>query len=181
MANYKFIKDYTYKTGSTCPEGMFGCMPEIITFKKGDILGGITNNLSKDGNSVISFRGNFSYTIPKEYVTMVKTNVTNQPVESISIGKAPTQQEPVSDLEYYTSANFLKRASVSIVPVGLIGAYCYHKKFSLLKSALLVSIPIVAITGLQYAVMGGGKNSYWGIFVPPSIQAKSIKKIQLQP
>ena len=92
----------------------------------------------------------------------------------------PTQQEPVSDLQYYTSANFLKRASVSIVPVGLIGAYCYHKKFSLLKSALLVSIPIVAITGLQYVFMGGGKNKYWGIFVPPSARANSMKQIQLK-
>jgi hypothetical protein len=178
MANYKFIKDYTYKTGSTCPEGMFGCMPEIIAFKKGDILGGLTNNLSKDGKTVTSFRGNFSYIIPIEYVTMVKTNATNQPVE-IPQSKTPTQQEPVSDLEYYTSANFLKRASVSIIPVGLIGAYCYHKKFSLLKSGLLISIPIVAITGLQYVFMGGGKNSYWGIFTPPSIRANQLKKIQL--
>jgi hypothetical protein len=90
-------------------------------------------------------------------------------------------QEPVSDFDYFTSSKFLKKASVSIVPVGLIGAYCYHKKFSLLKSALLVSIPIVAITGLQYVFMGGGKNKYWGIFVPPSIQAKTMKQIQLQP
>jgi len=104
----------------------------------------------------------------------------NQPVVNQVKTIAPTQAT-TSDLQYYTSANFLKRASVVIVPVGLIGAYCYHKKFSLLKSALLVSIPIVAITGLQYIGMGGGKNKYWGIFVPPSIQAKSIKKIQLQP
>jgi hypothetical protein len=95
--------------------------------------------------------------------------------------RTATQGEQVSDLEYYLSPNFLKRASISIVPVGLIGAYCYYKKFSLLKSALLVSIPIVAITGLQYVFMGGGKNKYWGIFVPPSIQAKSMKQIQLQP
>jgi hypothetical protein len=85
--------------------------------------------------------------------------------------KTATQVEPISDLKYYTSANFLKRASVSIVPVGLIGVYCYKKKFSLLKSALLVSIPIVAITGLQYVFMGGGKNSYWDIFTPPSTKA----------
>jgi hypothetical protein len=108
-----------------------------------------------------------------------KQQVVDAPVKGeVTIGSAPTQQEPVSDLQYYTSANFLKRASVSIIPVGLIGAYCYHKKFSLLKSALLVSIPIVAITGLQYAVMGGGKNSYWGIFVPPSMKTNSIKQIK---
>jgi hypothetical protein len=85
--------------------------------------------------------------------------------------KTPTQTEVVSDFEYYTSAKFLKSASVSIVPVALIGAYSYHKKFSLTKTALLVSIPIVAITGLQYLFMGGGKNKYWSIFSPPSIKA----------
>ena len=100
-------------------------------------------------------------------------------VPSIAIGEArPSQQEPVSDLQYYTSANFLKRASVSIVPVALIGAYSYNKKFSLTKSALLISIPIVIITGLQYVFMGGGKNAYWGIFVPPSMKRNSIKQIK---
>jgi len=78
MADYKFIKDYTYKTGSTCPEGMLGCMPEIITFKKGDILAGLSNNLSKDGKTVTSFQGNFSYIIPIEY--LVSTDLVNQPV-----------------------------------------------------------------------------------------------------
>jgi hypothetical protein len=97
----------------------------------------------------------------------------NQP-----LGYLQPQAEPISDLKYYTSANFLKRASVSIIPVGLIGVYCYKKKFSLLKSALLVSIPIIAITGIQYAVMGGGKNSYWGIFTPPS--TKSSYNAQLR-
>lgn len=92
--------------------------------------------------------------------------------------KAPTQAT-TSDFEYYTSSNFLRRASIVIVPVGLIGYYCYNKKFSLLKSALLLSIPIVAITGLQYIGMGGGKNKFWGIFVPPSIRANQLKKIQL--
>jgi hypothetical protein len=90
----------------------------------------------------------------------------------------PTQAT-TSDFQYYTSAKFLKGASLSVVPVGLIGYYCYNKKFSLLKSALLVSIPIVAITGLQYIVMGGGKNKYWSIFTPPSIRANQLKKIQL--
>jgi len=92
--------------------------------------------------------------------------------------KTPTQAT-TSDFQYYTSSNFLKKASFVIVPVGLIGYYCYNKKFSLLKSALLVSIPIVAITGLQYIGMGGGKNKYWGIFTPPSIRANQLKKIQL--
>jgi hypothetical protein len=91
-----------------------------------------------------------------------------------------TQLEPVSDLQYYLSSNFLSRASISIVPVALIGAYSYNKKYSLTKIALLVSIPIVIITGLQYVFMGGGKNAYWGIFVPPSMKRDSMKQIQLK-
>lgn len=100
------------------------------------------------------------------------SQMPNQP-----LGYLQTQEE-TSNLKYYTSANFLKRASVSIVPVALIGAYSYKKKFSLLKSALLVSIPIVATTGLQYVFMGGGKNSYWGIFVPPSIRANENARLR---
>jgi hypothetical protein len=104
-----------------------------------------------------------------------------KPLQEIVTVKTGTPAKQESDLQYYTSANFLKRASVSIVPVTLIGVYCYNKKFSLTKSALLVSIPIVIITGLQYVFMGGGKNAYWGIFIPPSIRANQMKKILLEP
>lgn len=178
----KIIKDYSFtiKGDPSAPIGQIGgSSREDITFsfKVGQIVEGYIYHSKKE----IQVRfGNYLVPIPKENWELVnkEQNVVNQPVESISIGQASIQKESVSDLEYYTSANFLKRASVSIVPVGLIGAYCYHKKFSLLKSALLVSIPIVAITGLQYAVMGGGKNSYWGIFVPPSMKTNSIKQIK---
>ena len=138
--------------------------------KKGTIVKGAFSGVMPNGEIRIT-------TDKGQIINLKDLQSQNQPVE-IPQFKTPTQQEPVSDLQYYTSANFLKRASVSIVPVGLIGAYCYHKKFSLLKSALLVSIPIVAITGLQYATMGGGKNKYWGIFVPPSMKTNSIKQIK---
>jgi hypothetical protein len=95
--------------------------------------------------------------------------------------KTETQGEPVSDFKYYTSENFLKKASVSVIPVGLIVGYCYYKKFSLLKSALLVSIPIVGITIMQNIGFGGGKNAYWGIFIPPSVKSNSMKQIKLEP
>jgi hypothetical protein len=144
------------------------------------------NNIIKKGTIV---QGAFSGRMPNGEIriTTTKGEIIKQTDlqeqsnvnRAIAIGQAPRQQ-PISDLQYYTSGNFLKRASVSIVPVALIGVYCYKKKFSLLKSALLVSIPIVAITGLQYVFMGGGKNAYWGIFVPPSIKANSIKQIQLK-
>ena len=75
---------------------------------------------------------------------------------------------------------FLKRASVSVVPLGLIGYYSYKKKFSPLKTALLLSIPIVAIQVLSAFAMGGGSSmKYWSIFVPPSIGIKKGNEILL--
>jgi hypothetical protein len=109
--------------------------------------------------------------VPNDTNVTLDKNIKVLNVFEPSQFKTPTQTEVVSDFEYYTSAKFLKSASVSIVPVALIGAYSYHKKFSLTKTALLVSIPIVAITGLQYLFMGGGKNKYWSIFSPPSVKA----------
>lgn len=118
---------------------------------------------------------------------MANTNTTTKqevtPKQEVTTYMKEVQQ-PISqqsDFDYYTSERFLKRASFSIVPIGLIGAYCYHKKFSLTKSALLVSIPIVIITGLQYVFMGGGKNKYWEIFTPPSARNQYLKQVkQLQ-
>jgi hypothetical protein len=91
--------------------------------------------------------------------------------------KTPTPSKPISDLEYYTSANFLKSASFSVVPVALIGAYSYHKKFSLTKTALLISIPIVVISILQKFSFGSEKNAYWSIFSPPSIRQNHNARI----
>jgi len=110
----------------------------------------------------------------KEDIEVVRTGTLPE-----FVVKTATQGQPVSDLEYYLSPNFLKRASYSVVPVALIGGYCYYKKFSLGKSALLVSIPIVAITIMQNIGFGGGKNAYWGIFIPPSVKRNSMKQIQL--
>jgi TRAP-type uncharacterized transport system fused permease subunit len=115
---------------------------------------------------------------------MANTNTTNKQ-QDFKTENAPRPTEKVaqsfsqqSDFDYYTSKPFLKRASISIVPVGLIIAYSYHKKFSLTKSAFLVSIPIVIITGLQYIFMGGGKNKYWQIFTPPSARNQYIKQVK---
>lgn len=154
------------------------------TFDKGVIVIGNLSNYDRQNLFVVQ-ETVAKDTIDKDtklpFTGMVYFVIDPTKLEKIEEVENATQQEPVSDFDYFTSSKFLKKASVSIVPVGLIGAYCYHKKFSLLKSALLVSIPIVAITGLQYVFMGGGKNKYWGIFVPPSFQAKSMKQIQLQP
>jgi hypothetical protein len=158
--------------------------PNII-FKKGDIIQGdekeifVYNQMTKGVSAKPTVEGARVETADG----LAFSPLTNleKISESTTIAvqyKTPTQLEPVSDLKYYTSANFLKRASVSIVPVALIGVYSYNKKLSLLKSALLVSIPIVAITGLQYIFMGGGKNSYWGIFIPPSIRENNNARLR---
>lgn len=135
-------------------------MKSITTTSKQQALLESADNYRQEVNSKAT---------PKEEVTTYMKEVA-QPI---------SQQ---SDFDYYTSKAFLKRASVSIVPIGLIGAYCYHKKFSLTKSALLVSIPIVAITILQNLGMGGSRNAYWQIFTPPSarqkILLKEIKQVQ---
>lgn len=129
-------------------------MASITTTSKQQALLESVNNYRQEVNSKAT---------PKEEVTTYMKEFT-QPI---------SQQ---SDFDYYTSKAFLKRASVLIVPVALIGAYSYHKKFSLTKSALLISIPFVVIHGLQYVFMGGGKNSYWGIFTPPSARQKILLK-----
>jgi hypothetical protein len=170
MKIYTFIKPFKMTIGSKDADALsVGAVPfQEINFKIGDKING-TPFGGQDTNKVVSTRiGNAYFNIPPEYL---KEEAENQ------LAVAPKTAQ-VSNFEYYTSANFLKRASVSIVPVALIGVYSYNKKFSLLKSTLLISIPIVAITGLQYVFMGGGKNSYWGIFVPPSMKTNSIKQIK---
>jgi|688.fasta_scaffold683456_2 hypothetical protein len=111
------------------------------------------------------------------------SQMPNQPLGYLqpSQFKTPTPSKPISDFEYYTSSAFLKSASFSVVPVVLIGAYSYNKKFSLLKSALLISIPIVAISILQNLSFGSEKNAYWRIFSPPSIrQNHNARLIQIE-
>ena len=77
-----------------------------------------------------------------------KATSKEEVINVVKVAKPAVNNE--SDFDYYTSERFLKQASFLIVPVALIGAYSYHKKFSLKKSALLISIPFVFINGLQY-------------------------------
>ena len=171
MKNYTFIKPFKTTIGSKDVNALLiGASPfQEINFKIGDKINGVPFG-GVDTNRVIETRvGNANINIPPEYL---KEEVTTYMKEF----SQPISQQ--SDFDYYTSKAFLKRASVSIVPIGLIGAYCYHKKFSLTKSALLVSIPIVIITGLQYVFMGGGKNKYWEIFTPPSARNQYVKQVK---
>jgi hypothetical protein len=128
MENYKFIKDYTYKTGSSCPEGMIGCAPEIISFKKGDILGGISNNLSKDGKNIVSYRGNFSYTIPIEYLVKIEEN---QPIN--------TQQPLIKNMDVLTPEDKLyEKLGIKYNNTHMFGVA------SRIKGRLLVALVLVA-------------------------------------
>lgn len=139
MENYKFIKDYTYKTGSSCPEGMLGCMPDTIIFKKDDILGGLNNNLSKDGKTVTSFRGNFSYIIPIEYLISIKDNqqVVNAPQKEVtysSVNQSPEEKfyETLGIKQYDNSPlrGFpVKLKGRLLVAVVLVAGYFAYKKY----------------------------------------------------
>lgn len=177
----EFIKDYTLTVDNpSCTDGMIGCQPSrTINFKLGQVVSQGINGGLDSKNFYIGY-GNYTNAIPLEYVKVLNDDGTpyNKKTSEEVQFKTPTQSKPISDFEYYTSSAFLKRASVSIVPVALIGAYSYHKKFSLTKTALLVSIPIVGITILQYIGMGGGKNAYWGIFAPPSIRENKNAKLR---
>jgi hypothetical protein len=154
--------------------------PNII-FKKGDIIQGdekevfVYNQMMKGVSAKPTVEGARVETADGLAFSPLTNLEKISESQTVALQyKTPTQAEPVSDLKYYTSANFLKMASYSVVPVALIGTYSYYKKFSLLKSALLVSIPIVALSILQ----GMYKNGYWGIFVPPSIRANQNARLR---
>jgi hypothetical protein len=70
-----FKSDYTYKTGSTNPQGLIGGAPSIINYKKGDILGGFLS-LSDDKKMIKSWQGNFIVHIPVEYLTILNDDGT---------------------------------------------------------------------------------------------------------
>ena len=94
--------------------------------------------------------------------------------------KVATPQAPESAIQYYTNPKVLKTLAFSALPIGFVAYYCYHKKFSLLKSAIYVSIPIVAIEILSRLGAGASHNSYWANYLPPSLK-KSIEKKPLEP
>jgi hypothetical protein len=100
--------------------------------------------------------------------------------DPIYYAKVATPQAPESAIQYYTNPKVLKTLAFSALPIGFVAYYCYHKKFSLLKSAIYVSIPIVAIEILSRLGAGASHNSYWANYLPPSLK-KSIEKKPLEP
>jgi hypothetical protein len=100
--------------------------------------------------------------------------------DPIHYAKVATPQAPESAIQYYTNPKVLKTLAFSALPIGFVAYYCYHKKFSLLKSAMFVSIPIVAIEILSRLGAGASHNSYWANYLPPSLK-KSVEKKPLEP
>jgi hypothetical protein len=90
-----FKNNYTWKSGSKCPDGMIGCAPESINFKKGDIFGGLKVSLSEDKKQVVSNMGNFSIGIPIENFTILNDDgIRSAP----AIAKPPTTTKRERDL-----------------------------------------------------------------------------------
>jgi hypothetical protein len=110
-----FKNDYSWKSGSTNPQGSDGGAPETINYKKGDELKGISLTLSSDKKQVISNQGNYSVTIPVENFTIMNDDGT--PVNYSSTDLAPE--------------SFLQKHKNHLLILGvLVLGYLAYKKFN---------------------------------------------------
>ena len=110
-----FKNDYSWKSGNSCPEGMIGCAPETINYKKGDSFTGLTLSLSSDKKQVISNMGNFTIGIPVENLTILNDDGT--PVNTSSKDLAPE--------------SFLQKHKNHLLIAGaLVLGYLAYKKFN---------------------------------------------------
>jgi hypothetical protein len=110
-----FKNDYSWKSGVSCPEGMDGCAPETINYKKGDELTGISLTLSSDKKQVISNQGNYSVTIPVENFTIMNDDGT-------SVNTSSTDLAPESFLQ--------KHKNHLLIAGALVIGYFAYKKFN---------------------------------------------------
>jgi len=110
-----FKNDYSWKSGSTNPQGFVGGAPETINYKKGDELKGISLTLSSDKKQVISNQGNYSVTIPVENFTIMNDDGT--PINTLS-----------TDVSGET---FLQKHKNHLLIIGaLVIGYFAYKKFN---------------------------------------------------
>jgi hypothetical protein len=117
-----FKSDYTYKTGSTNPQGLIGGAPSIINYKKGDILGGLSLSLSSDKKQVISYMGNYTVHIPVEYLTIMNDDGT------ISVTNSSSDSNQIIKLAPET---FLQKHKNHLLIAGaLVLGYFAYKKFN---------------------------------------------------
>ena len=115
-----FKSDYTYKTGSTCPQGMEGCAPETINYKKGDILGGLSLSLSADKKQLVSNMGNYTVEIPIEYLIIRNDDGT---ISSANLDSDSNQSTKLD------SQSFLQKHKTHLLIIGavVIGYFAYKK------------------------------------------------------
>ena len=117
-----FIKDYIWKSGSTCPEGYIGCAPDIIPYKKGDVLQGMLS-LSKDKSKVSVFMGDFILEIPVDVLKITDDN-----------GQIISTQEELgllsqNNLDNTTQTFFQKHKNHLLIIGALVLGYLAYKKF----------------------------------------------------
>jgi hypothetical protein len=115
-----FKSDYTYKTGSTCPQGVEGCAPETINYKKGDVLGGLNLSLSADKKQVVSNIGNYTVEIPSEYLIIRNDDGT---ISSANLDSDSNQSTKLD------SQSFLQKHKNHLLIIGavVIGYFAYKK------------------------------------------------------
>ena len=110
-----FKNDYSWKSGSSCPDGMIGCAPETINYKKGDSFTGLTLTLSSDKKQVVANQGNFSVSIPVENFTILNDDGT--PINTSS-----------ADVD---TESFLQKNKTNLLIIGaLVLGYFAYKKFN---------------------------------------------------
>jgi hypothetical protein len=110
-----FKNDYSWKSGSTNPQGSVGGAPNTIDYKKGDALTGLSITLSDDKKQVISNMGNFKIGIPVENLTILNDDGT--PINDSSTDVAPK--------------TFLEKNKTNLLIVGvLVLGYLAYKKFN---------------------------------------------------
>jgi hypothetical protein len=110
-----FKNDYSWKSGISCPDGMIGCAPETINYKKGDSFTGLTLTLSSDKKQVVANQGNFRVSIPVENFTILNDDGT--PLNT-SIADVPPQ-------------TFLQKNKTNLLIIGvLVLGYLAYKKFN---------------------------------------------------
>jgi hypothetical protein len=119
-----FKSDYEYKTGSTNPQGSMGGLPEIISYKKGNVLGG-NLSLSDDKKMIKSWQGNFTFYIPVEYLSILNDDGT--PFD-ISLDNLSPNSNQNTGLD---SQTFLEKNKTNLLILGgLVIAYFAYKKFN---------------------------------------------------
>jgi hypothetical protein len=132
-----FKNDYSWKSGSTCPDGMIGCAPNTIDFKKGDALTGLSLTLSEDKKQVISNMGNFKIGIPVENLTILNDDGTPELAGTVTI---PPPTKLTAEDKFYEKLGIKYSDSgwgIKSRPMGrilvlgvLIASYLAYKKFN---------------------------------------------------